>query len=216
MSKKNIARTSPPPEERILAAATAEFAAKGFFGARTQAIADKAGVNKAMLHYYFRSKEKLYGEVIKAAFTRIMTQAGGAWLGPESLPVRLERVVDSYMDNYTQNPGFLKIVMREVVDGGERLGRALSELKTEDLFGNKGTIAEMIGRVGAELNLGPAEATHMIVNIVGMCVISFVSPPVLEAVAGFNFSDFEAYLQQRRDSIKSVVSAYVQSRVSDF
>ncbi|MDY6852553.1 MAG: hypothetical protein SV487_10850 [Thermodesulfobacteriota bacterium] len=56
----------------------------------------------------------------------------------------------------------------------------------------------------------------MIVNLVGMCVISFVSPPVLEAVAGFDFSDFEVYLQQRRESIKSVVRAYVRSRAGDF
>jgi TetR/AcrR family transcriptional regulator len=56
------------PEERILFAATEEFAAKGFFGARTQAVADAAGVNKAMLHYYFQSKENLYSEVIKEGF----------------------------------------------------------------------------------------------------------------------------------------------------
>jgi AcrR family transcriptional regulator len=115
-------------EERILAAATEEFADNGFFGARTQAIADAAAVNKAMLHYYFRSKENLYSQVIKAAFGRILKQVGRAWLGPEPMTERVEMVIDSYMDSYEKNPGFLKIVLREVVDGGQPSGHHRTSL----------------------------------------------------------------------------------------
>jgi AcrR family transcriptional regulator len=85
------------PEERILAAAAEEFAANGFFGARTQTIADAAGVNKAMLHYYFRTKENLYGQVIAGALRRILNQVGQAWLSQDSVESRLDKVVDAYM-----------------------------------------------------------------------------------------------------------------------
>ncbi len=112
------------PEERILSAAAEEFAAKGFFGARTQTIADAGGVNKAMLHYYFRSKENLYTEVIKTAFGKILREVSQAWLSPDDLENRLEVVIDSYLENYRKNPAFLKIVLREVVDGGKRFRRA--------------------------------------------------------------------------------------------
>jgi TetR/AcrR family transcriptional regulator len=201
----------PPAEERILAAATEEFANNGFFGARTQAIANAAGVNKAMLHYYFRSKENLYSRVIKAAFEKILREVAQAWLGPDSMIKRVEMVIDSYMDNYEKNPGFLKIVLREVVDGGKRLKQAFTG--SEDQRPNISGLSpqNIIERVSSELNLGMAETIHVIINLIGMCAISFVSPLLLESVIHYDISDFGAYLQQRRAAIKAMAVAYVQA-----
>jgi TetR/AcrR family transcriptional regulator len=196
-------------EERILAAATEEFANNGFFGARTQAIADAAAVNKAMLHYYFRSKENLYSQVIKAAFERILQEVGRAWLGPDPMTKRVGMVIDSYMDSYEKNPGFLKIVLREVVDGGNRLKQAFMDSveKRPNISGL--TPQDIIERVSSELHLDMAETIHVIINLIGMCAISFVSPLLLESVVHYDISDFEAYLQQRRVAIKAMAVAYV-------
>jgi TetR/AcrR family transcriptional regulator len=197
------------PEERILAAATEEFANNGFFGARTQAIADAAAVNKAMLHYYFRSKENLYSQVIKAAFGRILQEVGRAWLGPDPLTKRVGMVIDSYMDSYEKNPGFLKIVLREVVDGGKRLRQAFTG--SEDQGPNISGLSpqDIIERVSSELNLDMADTVHIIINLIGMCAISFVSPLLLESVLHYDISDFKAYLQQRRAAIKAMAVAYL-------
>jgi TetR/AcrR family transcriptional regulator len=200
---------SSSAEERILGAATAEFAAHGYFGARTQAIADAAGVNKAMLHYYFRSKENLYGHVIKAAFARILTQVGEAWLHKGPLKTRLQGVVDSYMDNYERNPGFLKIILREVVDGGERFRSIFKEMREKDFLSAEWTPMDLMARVAEELGLSPRETVHLLVNLIGMCVISFTSPPLLESLLSFDVSDFQAFLRERRVAIKSMMLAYV-------
>jgi TetR/AcrR family transcriptional regulator len=197
-------------EERILAAATEEFANNGFFGARTQAIANAAGVNKAMLHYYFRSKENLYSRVIIAAFERIFREVGQAWLGPDLMIKRVEMVIDSYMDNYEKNPGFLKIVLREVVDGGKRLRQAFTGSGDQRPNISGLSPQNIIERVSSELNLGMAETIHAIINLIGMCAISFVSPLLLESVVHYDISDFRAYLQQRRAAIKAMAGAYVQ------
>ncbi len=197
------------PEERILAAATEEFANNGFFGARTQAIANAAAVNKAMLHYYFRSKEKLYGQVIKAAFEKILQEVGRAWLGPDPMTKRVGMVIDSYMDSYEKNPGFLKIVLREVVDGGKRLRQAFVGSGDERPNFSGFTPQDIIERVSSELNLDMAETIHVIINLIGMCAVSFVSPLLLESVVHYDISDFEAYLQQRRAAIKAMAVAYV-------
>jgi len=196
-------------EERILAAATEAFAAQGYFGARTQTIADAAGVNKAMLHYYFRSKENLYGHVIKAAFMRILTQVGEAWLHKGPLETRLRGVVDSYMDNYEKNPGFLKIILREVVDGGERFRKIFREMKDIETLSSDFTPVDLVHRVADELGLSPSEAVHLIVNLIGMCVISFTSPPLLESLLNFDVSDFQSFLKERRVAIKAMILAYV-------
>jgi TetR/AcrR family transcriptional regulator len=202
---------SVTPEERILAAATQEFANNGYFGARTQAIADAAAVNKAMLHYYFRSKENLYSQVIKFAFERILQEVGPAWLGPEPMSKRVGMVIDSYMDSYEKNPGFLKIVLREVVDGGKRLKQAFTSARDERPNISGLSPRDIIERVSAELSLDTVQTIHIIINLIGMCAISFVSPLLLESVVQYDISDFKAFLQQRRTAIKAMAVAYVAS-----
>lgn len=202
------------PEERILAAAVEEFAANGFFGARTQAIADTAGVNKAMLHYYFRTKENLYGHVIAGALRRILNQVGQAWLTQDSVQSRLEKVVDAYMDNYERNPGFLKIILREFVDGGERLRNVFREIKDLGPLASGVTLPQIVDRIGSELGLSLAQTTHLIVNVVGMCAISFVSPLLLETLGHFKVEDLGLYLKDRRAAVKSMTLAYVNNLIS--
>ena len=212
MNSKEIQdRTSP--EEKILAAAAEEFAANGFFGARTQAIADAAGVNKAMLHYYFRTKENLYGQVIAGALKRILNQVGEAWLARDPLESRLEKVVDAYMDKYERNPGFLKIILREFVDGGERFRKVFRDLKEAGPFTSGVALPQIMDRIGTELGLTLAQTIHLIVNIVGMCAISFVSPLLLEALGHFKVADFNLYLKDRRVAVKSMTLAYVKDLI---
>jgi TetR/AcrR family transcriptional regulator len=212
-SKELVDRSSR--EERILAAAAEEFAANGFFGARTQAIADAAGVNKAMLHYYFRTKENLYGRVIAGALSRILNQVGQAWLSRGSVEYRLEKVVDAYMDNYERNPGFLKIILREFVDGGERFRKVSRDLKDKDLgtLASGVTLPQIMDRIGSELGLSLAQTIHLIVNVVGMCAVSFVSPLLLEALSHFKVPDLNLYLKDRRVAIKGMTLAYVKSLI---
>jgi TetR/AcrR family transcriptional regulator len=212
--KTKETRDPKTPEERILFAATEEFAAKGFFGARTQAVADAAGVNKAMLHYYFRSKENLYREVIKAAFGKILRDVSQAWLSPGDLEDRLEVVIASYIDNYSKNPGFLKIVLREVVDGGKRFRSAFKDIEKKQPLASGFTPEQMVARLASELGLNNMGSVHMIINIVGMCAISFISPLFLEAVLHMDISDFDSYLKERRTAIKDTALAYAQSLVS--
>lgn len=210
-NKESADRSSP--EERILTAAAEEFAANGFFGARTQAIADAAGVNKAMLHYYFRSKENLYGHVIAGALSRILNQVGQAWLSQDSVESRLEKVVDAYMDNYERNPGFLKIILREFVDGGERFRKVFRDRKDLGPLASGVTLPQIMDRIGSELGLSLAQTTHLIVNVVGMCAISFVSPLLLEALGHFKVADLNLYLKDRRAAVKSMTLAYVKNLI---
>lgn len=198
-------------EDRILKAATEEFANNGFYGARTQSIADAAGVNKAMLHYYFRSKENLYSQVIEAAFGKMVTRVGMSWLGPGPLRSRVERVVDSYMDSYEENPALLKIILREVADGGGRLRQAVSGVKKAE-FPDRRTPVMMIREAARELGIGPAETIHFLVNLIGMCVVSFTSPLLLESILDFDTTDMKGFLRERRRAIKYMVSASLECR----
>jgi TetR/AcrR family transcriptional regulator len=213
MTKPRAIESEPTltAEERILAAATAEFAANGFHGARTQAIADAAGINKAMLHYYFRSKENLYTQVIKAAFQKIFMRVSRAWLEPAPVRARIEKVIDSYMDNYEENPGLLKIILREVEDGGENLARAVRELRGSGFQSGGFNPAQVVQRAAEEIGISPRDTTHFVVNIIGMCVISFIAPLMLQNILDFEIPDMKAFLKDRRKAIKTMVLASVET-----
>lgn len=201
-------------EGRILKAATEEFAANGFYGARTQAIADAAGVNKAMLHYYFRSKDNLYSQVIGAAFKRILTRVGTSWTAQGPPGARIEKVVDTYMDGYEQNPALLKIVLREVVDGGSRLKRAIGEMKKVEFPPEGQTPSHWVREAAREFGLAPAETIHFLVNLIGMCLVSFISPLFLESMLDFDVSDMKKFLKDRRRAIKSMIFASLENMTS--
>ena len=200
------------PDRRILKAAVNEFATKGFFGARTQAIAEAAGVNKAMLHYYFRSKEKLYQEVIRSVMTDMQRRLSEAWLSDAPFEDRLDLFVDTYMDLVASNPGIIKIVFREVVDGGHRLRQGLAGDDREPRPLDGSVIMKMLGDFGAELGGDSREGMHTLVNLIGMCIASFTSPLLLKTMAHIDTPDLDAYLADRRASVKNMLRAYASSR----
>lgn len=119
----------PPPEprDRILNAAEREFAAKGFAGARVASIAAEAGVNKAMLYYYYQSKDGLYEAVLVRTAEQIMAVAQAAFGGPD-LPAeqRLEAFVRGYRKIVLDRPEFVKMLTRDMLDGGEIIARTLA------------------------------------------------------------------------------------------
>jgi TetR/AcrR family transcriptional regulator len=217
MNEKNVSEwpVQGSPEDRILAAAAEEFAGRGFFGGRTHSIAESAGVNKAMLHYYFRTKENLYGQVIRAAFYRILVKVGQAWSERGPIEARVEKVVDSYMDHYEKNPGVLRIVLREVVDGGERLRRIFKEIQSSEPAPGDFSALDVIDRVSDELNLSRSEVVHFVVNLVGMCAFSFISPLLLETLIHFQVPDFQAYLKDRRSAIKTMALSHVKAVIAE-
>lgn len=202
-------------EERILAAATEEFAAKGFFGARTQAIADAANINKAMLHYYFRTKEKLYNHVLMTAMAKFQAQAWAAWLTDAPIKERVNRVVDTYMDNYSKNPAFLKMILREAADGGERLRISYQKIDLGAGLDTEMTPMEKVERVSRELGIEVFELAHLMMSLFGMCLISFVSTPLMEGQLGMDFGDVDEFMDKRRLVIKSMASVWLDRHLKD-
>jgi TetR/AcrR family transcriptional regulator len=116
------APTAPDsPRDRILDAASAEFAERGFSGTRVDEIARRAGVNKAMLYYHVGNKEKLYTAVLMRNFDRVSAVLEGARSQNGSVPHRLRVLVDGLVRAVTANPDHPRIVMREVASGGATL-----------------------------------------------------------------------------------------------
>ncbi len=103
-------RNAESTQKRLLQAATKEFAAKGFAGARVDAIADRAKINKRMLYHYFGSKEGLFLAVLEHAYSGIRTAEQSLNLARLAPRDAIEHVVDFTWDYYLENPEFLTLV----------------------------------------------------------------------------------------------------------
>lgn len=105
--------------EKILQAAEEVFARDGFAGARIHEISHKAGINQAMIYYYFSSKESLYQAVLKQTFLRLNLKLSKALTGNFGFPYKLRQLIEFYFDLGSQDNNLLRIMQQEFINGGE-------------------------------------------------------------------------------------------------
>jgi TetR/AcrR family transcriptional regulator len=188
-------------EDKILEAAKNVFVTKGMEGARMQEIADAAGINKALLHYYFRSKERLFeaifSEIIKFAFPKITRIAQS----DEPFVNKVEQVVDAYIDLLIKHPFIPGFVMKE-------LNRDPSGLfKMVVKFGlNPQVIFDQIQFAMDRGEIIQMPPRHLAANIISMCIFPFAARPLVSFVL---FKDdpiaLEAFYAERAEVIKKFV-----------
>lgn len=115
---------TPDPRDPILDAAERAFADAGLAGARVASITEEAGVNKAMLYYYFGSKHGLYVAVLERLFDQVVAMAHDRLDHAEG-PDDIERFIAGYRDILRSHPHFARLMMRELLDGGPNLATIL-------------------------------------------------------------------------------------------
>ena len=101
-------------EEKILEAAKQVFQIKGLAGARMQEIADVAGINKALLHYYFRTKEKLFTVIFRFALKELQPQVIGILNSDLSLEDKIRAFVEKYLNIIKKNPSLPQFVINQL------------------------------------------------------------------------------------------------------
>ena len=188
-------------EEKILEAARNVFVVKGMEGARMQEIADEAGINKALLHYYFRTKERLFeaifSGIIKLAFPKIMnilqSEAG--------IVNKIEQIVDAYIDLLIKHPFIPGFVLKEL----NRDPSGLIKLVVK--FGlNPQIVFDQIEQAMDRGEIIRMKPPHLVANIISVCIFPFAARPILSFVL---FKDdnvaLEAFYAERAAVIKEFV-----------
>jgi AcrR family transcriptional regulator len=113
---------SPGTRGRILAAAAAEFGARGFAATTVDRIARRAGVNKAMIYYHFPNKRALYSSIIREHFAPIVERLAAIRSRPAPPGEQLDRLIDAFVTALDPSAPFLSLFLREVADGAVHLG----------------------------------------------------------------------------------------------
>jgi len=205
--KPRLGTRGRPEQSRaaILRAAIREFAQEGMAGARTDAIARAARVNKALLYYYFRDKETLYGEAIDYAFGQLSQHM--MQVLDQDLPPR-EKVllyVGTYFDFIAENYAYRNLIQMETMRAGHgspHLQR-VAKRYSQPLFTRLSRlIREGIGRG----EFRPVEPLHFVPSMVALVVFYFISAPVMKSVVGFDPLSPEK-LAERRNAVLDFISA---------
>ncbi|MGD0628053.1 MAG: TetR/AcrR family transcriptional regulator [Terracidiphilus sp.] len=168
---------------RILEAATREFSANGLAGARTERIAESAGVNKALLYYYFRGKDALYAAALEAVASRIAASSMGV-LGREcSAGERLLRSALNHFDRIYSQPVFQTLMQQEMIRLRKGEANALSPL-VEKLFRPMGDRMMAAAEEGVRRGeLIPVEASQLMYATLGPNVFYFLSAPLMRLIS---------------------------------
>ncbi|HOP03775.1 MAG TPA: TetR/AcrR family transcriptional regulator [Tenuifilaceae bacterium] len=190
-------------EKAILVAARKVFILKGLDGARMQEIADEAGINKALLHYYFRSKEKLFQMVFKEALTKFFPKVF-AMMASENLNFKdkIEAFVENYLKLILENPFIPAFIIGELNKNPEKLSVFFDEagLETQRI---QYVIKEIVAKeAGVSFN----QAKHLIVNIISLSIFPFVGRPLLEKIIfEGDKKAYENFLNERKKVVVDLI-----------
>jgi TetR/AcrR family transcriptional regulator len=197
-----------PEESRaaILQAAAFEFAEHGIAGARTDSIAREARVNKALLYYYFKDKETLYGAVLDEAFAGLKKSVFEVL--NSDLPPR-EKILayaSAYFDFIASNQIYPRLMQREMMrakEGQSSHVDKIVKLYIQPIFLR---VSEVLRQGIAERHFRPVNPAHFVQSIVAMIVFYFSSAPMMQKIVGFNPLTPER-IAERRASVLDFISA---------
>lgn len=188
-------------EQRIFEAAREEFIVKGLEGAKMQDIADRAGINKALLHYYFRTKERLFEAVAKQVLGRVFPVLRNLLESELPLEEKLDQIVDMYVETVSRNSFVPLFVITEMNKRPQHFFERIlpGELPKPQKLVQQLETAAQEGRIRA------IEPVHLVSNILAMCVFPFLARPMLCGVMGLSDQDWKHYVDGRKAEIKRFV-----------
>ncbi len=187
-------------EEKIIEAARKVFMQKGYAATRTRDIAEEAGINLALLNYYFRSKEKLFEQIMLEKFRQLFSVIFPI-VNDDALTLdeKIEILVENYISLLIENPELPLFVLSEIRVNPERFK---VRLQIPDLLRNSSLVRQMREK------RPDVEPVHFITSLLGMTLFPFVAKPVLFS----EYPGFNALMQERKALITGWIKAMMEMK----
>lgn len=187
-------------EEKILNAAKKVFISKGMAGARMQDIADEAGINKAMLHYYFRNKEQLFETIFSKLTHGFWAQVTSIFESDDALFDKIRSFCRVYIEKVIENPYIPLFVLYELNQ------RSASIVKK--MFHQKPSPVKLMLQVEAEVkagNIRPIHPAQLVMNMISMCVLPFIGKPLFMSVMNIDEKTFTDLMHKRKTDVPEFI-----------
>ena len=180
-------------EDKILLAASKVFTEKGFSGTRTRDIAEEAGINLALLNYYFRTKEKLFEQVMKVKIVLLFGQIIPIVTNEKTtLEEKIELASLKYFEILSKNPNLPIFVLSEIQ---KKTSDVKSILPFEKVLNNSFLIKQIKER---QPNLNPF---HFLLNFLSMTVFPFLGKPILQSFDLMDDDEFQQFVEERKTMV---------------
>lgn len=202
-------RDSERSKQRILDAAEAEFAEKGFYGARVDEIALKADINKRMIYAYYTDKENLYKQVLIRVYKRMECVEEELVSQNLSGTELIRRIIEAYFDFLRDNQSFVNILMWENLNQAKYLREVESsyiERNTLDYFRKKLDEGIAQGVFSKKVDAG-----QTVISLITMCFANFSNQYTLSKMFGVDLTG-EALMEQRKQHTIQVMLAYLNDK----
>jgi TetR/AcrR family transcriptional regulator len=185
-------------EEIILQAARKAFTQKGLSGARMQDIADEAGINKALVHYYFETKEKLFSLVFEEEFGKFFANLATVISADMPLFEKIEEIVSLDIERMSQFPDMPLFVINEVSRNPDMLTERFKEMRVKDVLGSLQRQVTIEIKRGTIKNIS---AEQLLINIQSLSIFPFVARPMVKKVMQLNEKQFQEMIQVRKKEV---------------
>lgn len=188
-------------EIKILEAAKNVFQTKGMDGARMQEIADEAKINKAMLHYYYRSKQLLFEAVFKQAFSLLAPQLNTILNDDSSIEEKIKNFTENYTSFMMKHPYLPNFIIHELNKNEE----FIVKLKQNTGFPN---LEKFKAKVEDEINKGiliPINADQLFVNIIALNIFPFLGKPLIKAFTDKDEQSYKEFVESRKTEVSKFI-----------
>jgi AcrR family transcriptional regulator len=203
MAKKKIEEVDLSTEEKIKEAAQKVFIKKGFAATRTRDIADEAGINLALLNYYFRSKDNLFELIMMEKLSKFFGAVAPVLNdSTASLEAKIATVAGNYIDLLMANPDLPLFILSEIRNNPERFVSNLPLTKVVESH-----LIKQLAEKRPDIH-----PLHFLMNILGMTVFPFIMKPVFHASAVLNEKNFAARMEERKALIPKWVNAMLKAK----
>ncbi len=190
-------------EDKILIAASKVFTEKGFSGTRTRYIAEEAGINLALLNYYFRTKEKLFEQVMKVKIVLLFGQIIPIVTNEKtSLDEKIDLASVKYFDILTKNPNLPIFVLSEIQ---KKTSDVKSILPFEKVLNNSYLMKQIKER---KPDVNPF---HFLLNFLSMTVFPFLGKPILQSFDLMNDAEFQQFVEERKTMVPMWIKMMLNS-----
>ena len=188
-------------EQQILNAAKIVFQAKGMAAARMQEIADEAGINKAMVHYYYRSKQLLFEAVFNQAFSLLAPQLSIILNDDSSIEDKIKNFTTDYTSFMMKHPYLPNFIIQEL----NRNEDFIIKIKAHQKFPNLDKFKLKLDEEISKEILKPIEADQLFVNILALNIFPFLGKPLIKAFTNKDDKTYKTFLESRKTEVANFI-----------
>ncbi|HRH66068.1 MAG TPA: TetR/AcrR family transcriptional regulator [Bacteroidia bacterium] len=208
MAKKIIETKDPSTEEKIKSAAQLLFTKKGFAAVKTRDIAEAAGINLALLNYYFRSKEKLFNIIMEESLLKFIKGVADQFNNNTGdIAEKIEKLVSSYIDLFSRYPDLPLFILNEIHQHPDKF-----PAKIETVAGiARSSFVKQIRDAMKSGSVPELHILHFIANLMSLIIFPFIASPMLMKITGVSQKQYHELMQERKKMIPKWIKAILKT-----